>query len=160
MQTRLARATTIVIAVITLVSVMIPLGYLLLSLRPNQFDKMVNAPGQYDLNPVSYYLCIGLMLAICGILILALILSSAQAIFGFNNSGRNLFYSLAAVSGYVGSVAVLRRLPYFDRSIIVSSTIANLGFMVFCWSGLPLWGPALLWWSGSTRIDHDPSNEG
>jgi hypothetical protein len=160
MQHRFIRLASVLVAFATLVGVLIPLGYLLLFFRPSFFTKIVNAPIQYELNPVSFYLCIGVMFFCCALLIIALILSSIRTILCYPRSSRCLFYSLLAVSCYLGGIGILKHVPVWHRVLGVSSTITNLGFMVLCWSGLPIWGPALLWWSGSSKGDYFPPSSG
>ena len=62
-----------------------------------------------------------------------------------------MFFALNAIWAYLGVVALIAKLPGLTLLLRVTFTTSNFGWYIVIATGLPIWGPLVLWFFGTVR---------
>ncbi|WP_230262106.1 hypothetical protein [Stieleria sp. JC731] len=116
--------------------------------QPNSRQAFLDTPERFGLSPVGYWCAFSISVAASIVLLCSLAYLSIATICGWVRDDRPLFISLNAIWIYVGTFALLAILPGLTTLVRSTFAVTNFGWYAVIATGLPIWGPVILWCFG------------
>jgi hypothetical protein len=160
MQSQIRTIACKAVAITTLLAVLAPSAWLVSMTLPNARATLSAAPERYDLHPVAFWASLMASAAVSTALIAALTCLAIASLLGRTSTDRPLFLALNAIWVYIGVIAILGKVPGLALLFRTTFAASNFGWFLVIATGLPIWGPLILWFFGTARpCFHDPMHD-
>ena len=139
------------VSTFTLVAVFVPLTWLALMMRAAARSTLAEAPDRFDLNPIAYWAVLTTSTLASCTLIGSLLFFSISTLLNRAPNDRRLFLALNAIWIYLGIMSLLGKVPGLTFLFRSTFTVSSFGWFIVIATGLPFWGPLILWFFGTAN---------